>query len=176
MKTQLIVSLATTAVAAAFAVTLFAAPPAGSDRQGPPRGPDRQQGDAERLQACGHGHMQRGKGHAPGARLDRLFERLDLTDDQVAAIRVERDDRAGDIQALRDEIVDAHRTLRAMGEEMREAVASHLTDEQKEALAARGEGRRDRGQRRGRGGERPERRGGPDRGPGPGQGPPADAE
>lgn len=172
MKTKLIVSLATTAVAAAFAVTLFAAPPAGSDRQGPPRGPDRQQGDAERPQARGHGNMQRGG----GARLDRLFERLDLTDDQVAAIRAERDDRAGDIQALRDEIVDAQRKLRALGEEMREAVASHLTDEQKEALAARGEGRRDRGQRRGRGGERPERRGGPDRGPGPGQGPPADAE
>ncbi len=144
MSPKLPLSLAAIAIAGVFTVTLVAAP-SGGDRSDPPRGAD-----------ATHRNAQGPRDAKPGARLDRMMERLDLTDAQVAAIRAERDARTDEARALRDQIVDAHRKLRALHESMREAVAAHLTDEQKTALAARRAGKRGHG-RKDAGHERPER-------------------
>lgn len=156
MKNKLTASLAAASLAAAFAVSLVAAP-ADSDRQGPPRGPDAAQHGGEGHQ--GHGHRAMKRGGESGDRLDRLIAHLDLTEDQVKAIRNERDDRADDARKLRDEIVDAQRKLRILGKEMRDAIAAHLTDEQKAKLATVSKGKRQHGEHRAhRGGDkRPDR-------------------
>ena len=77
-----------------------------------------------------------------------MIAELKLTPEQVAAVRAERDQRADEAQALRDQIVDAQTQLRALGQDMREAVMAHLTDEQKATLAEHREARPERGPRR----------------------------
>ena len=177
MKKKAILPLAATALAAAFAVTLTAAPPApGAD--GPPQCSEAAHVHHEGATPEGHNAMAHRGGpreareareaRGPEGRLNRMIAELQLTPEQVAAVRAERDQRADQFQALRDQIVDAQTQLRALGQDMREAVASHLTDEQKATLAEHREARPERGPR----GEGFARRGGPPHG-GPERGPDA---
>ena len=166
MKKKTVLPLAATAIAAAFAVTLTAAPPAPA-ADGPPPcaaaetahhdGAAKEGRHARRDMARRGGPREAG---APGDRLNRMIAELQLTPEQVAAVRAERDQRADEAQALRDQIADAQTQLRALGQDMREAVAAHLTDEQKATMAELREARPERGPR----GEGFARRGGPPHG------------
>ena len=160
MKKKTMLPLAATAIAAAFAVTLTAAPPAaGTD--GSPKCTEAARASHDGARPEGH-HAKAHRGGPsaagePGDRLDRMIAGLQLTPEQVAAVRSERDQRADEVRALRDQIVDARTRLRALGEDTREAVLAHLTDEQKATLAEHREARPERGPR----GEGFARRGGP---------------
>ena len=169
MNKKVLIPFAGTAIAAAFAATLVAAPPAPG---APPQCPEAAQAHHDGAGPEGHRAMAHRGGPseagAPGNRLDRMIAELQLTPEQVLAVRAERDQRAERFQALRDQMVDLQTQMRALGLDMREAVQAHLTDEQKATLAEHRAARPERGPR----GEGFARRGGPPQG-GPDRGPDA---
>ena len=93
--------------------------------------------------ANAHGHGDRGCGHmshmggygSPGAGIERMARHLDLTGDQLTAVRAIEDKNRPQLRSLRDQMSANHRQLRELAQAPDAGKLRSVADAQGKAIA-----------------------------------------